>query len=264
MVLVQKRPFFQLFFQAIQARRMFFTIFQNVKIAFQAIKTTSSKSRKIDIFPKWLTHSFGPKKAIFPTFFFQGIQARKMFFTIFQNEKTPFQAIKTRSSKSRKIDIFPKGLTHSFGPKMAIFPTFIFQDIEAKKISVTIFQNEKTPFQAIKTTSSKSRKIDIFPKGLTHGVGPKMAIFPTFFLGNIGHQNVFCDILERKNVFLGYKNKKFKQSKNGHFFKGVNPLYFSSFVTEKQAFQTIKTLIIKIRKIWIFLKGLVYGFSQKM
>ena len=65
----------------------------------------------------------------------------------------------------------------------------------------------------------------------------KWRFFQVFFLGNIGHQNVFCDILERKNVFLGYKNKKFKQSKNGHFSKvnpgQVNPLYFSSFVTEK-------------------------------
>ena len=134
---------------------------------------------------------------------------------IFQNEKTPFQAIKTRSPKSPKIDIFPKGLTHGFGPKMAIFPTFFFQAIQAKKMSYTIFQNEKTPFQAIKTRSSKSRKIDIFPKGLTHGFGPKMAIFPTFlFLGNIGQENVFYDILERNNAFLGYKNKKFKKSKN--------------------------------------------------
>ena len=32
--------------------------------------------------------------------------------------------------------------------------------------------------------------------GLTHGFGPKMAIFPTFFLGNIGQENVFYDILE--------------------------------------------------------------------
>ena len=29
--------------------------------------------------------------------------------------------------------------------------------------------------------------------------------------------NVFYDILERKNAFLGYKNKKFKKSKNWHF-----------------------------------------------
>ena len=35
-----------------------------------------------------------------------------------------------------------------------------------------------------------------------------------FFLGNIGQENVFYDILERKNAFLGYKNNKFKKSKN--------------------------------------------------
>ena len=44
-----------------------------------------------------------------------------------------------------------------------------------------------------------------------------MAIFPTFFLGNIGQENVFYDILERKNAFLGYKNNKSQKSKNGHF-----------------------------------------------
>ena len=36
-----------------------------------------------------------------------------------------------------------------------------------------------------------------------------MVIFPTFFLGNIGQEDVYYDILERKNVFLAYKNKKF-------------------------------------------------------
>ena len=70
----------------------------------------------------------------------------------------------------------------------------------------------------MKTRSSKSWKIDIFPKGLTHGFGPKMAIFATFFFsGNIGEENVFDDILERKNAFLGFKNKKFKKWKNWHF-----------------------------------------------
>ena len=36
-----------------------------------------------------------------------------------------------------------------------------------------------------------------------------MATFHTFFLGNKGQENVFYDILEQKNDFLGYKNKKF-------------------------------------------------------
>ena len=48
-----------------------------------------------------------------------------------------------------------------------------------------------------------------------------MAIFPTFFLGNIGQEKVFYDILEGKNAFLGYKNKKFKKSKIDIFLQGL-------------------------------------------
>ena len=51
----------------------------------------------------------------------------------------------------------------------------------------------------------------------------KWPFFELFFLGNIELENVFYDILERENAFLGYKDKKFKKSKNWHFSKGVNP-----------------------------------------
>ena len=63
----------------------------------------------------------------------------------------------------------------------------------------------------------------------------KWPFLELFFLGNIGQENVFYDILERKIAFQGYKNKKFKKSKNGHFSKGVNPwfwfkdVHFSNF-----------------------------------
>ena len=42
----------------------------------------------------------------------------------------------------------------------------------------------------------------------------KWPFFQPFFLGNIGQENVFCDIVARKNAFLGYENKKLKESKN--------------------------------------------------
>ena len=54
-----------------------------------------------------------------------------------------------------------------------------------------------------------------------------MAIFPTFFFRQYSQKNVFYDILERKNAFLDYKNKKFKKSNNWHFSKGVNPWFWS-------------------------------------
>ena len=55
----------------------------------------------------------------------------------------------------------------------------------------------------------------------------KWPFFQLFFKGNIGHENVFYDILERKNDFLRYKNKNFKKSKNWHFSQGDNPWFCS-------------------------------------
>ena len=54
-----------------------------------------------------------------------------------------------------------------------------------------------------------------------------MAIFWTLFLGNIWQKNGFYDILEWKNAFLGYKKKKFKNSKYWYFSKGVTPWFWS-------------------------------------
>ena len=51
-----------------------------------------------------------------------------------------------------------------------------------------------------------------------------------FFVGNIGQENVFYQILDQKNAFLAYKKKKFKMSENWHFFRGVNPWFWSKSV----------------------------------
>ena len=43
----------------------------------------------------------------------------------------------------------------------------------------------------------------------------KWQLFQLLFLGNKGQEKyMFYDILEQKNAFLGYKNKKLKTSKN--------------------------------------------------
>ena len=49
----------------------------------------------------------------------------------------------------------------------------------------------------------------------------KWQLFQLFFLGNTGQENVFYNMVQRKNAFLGYKNKKFKQSKINMFLKGL-------------------------------------------
>ena len=53
-------------------------------------------------------------------------------------------------------------------------------NIGQEKVFYDILE-KKTPFYPIKTTNYESQKINIFPEGLTHGFGPKTAIFPTFF-----------------------------------------------------------------------------------
>ena len=60
-----------------------------------------------------------------------------------------------------------------------------------------------------------------------NGFGQKMAIFHVFFFCNIGQENVFYNILERKNAFLAFKNNRFKKSKNWDFSKGVNLWFWS-------------------------------------
>ena len=127
--------------------------------------------------------------------------------------------------------------------------------------------------------------MDSFPKGLTHGFAKKMAIFPTFFLGDLVQENVFYDILERKNALLGYKEKKFKKWKNWQFSKGVNQWFcpknshFSNFnfwgniakenvfydiLERKNAFVRYKNKKFIKSKIDIFSNALTHGFTPKM
>ena len=58
----------------------------------------------------------------------------------------------------------------------------------------------------------------------------KWPFFQLFFLGSIGQENVFYDILKQKNAFLAYKNKKLKKSRNSHFFKEVFQTSFPKWV----------------------------------
>ena len=60
---------------------------------------------------------------------FSSIGEENVFYDILEREKGLSRLKKTRSSKSRKIDIFPKGLTDGFGLKMGILKLFFFEEI---------------------------------------------------------------------------------------------------------------------------------------
>ena len=109
-----------------------FTIFYDIydilerKNAFLAHKNKKFKKAKNRHFPKGVNPWFWSKNGHFSNFhFLTNIGQENLFYDILER-KNAFQGHKNKKLKKSKNDIFPKGLRHSFGPKMAIFPTFIF------------------------------------------------------------------------------------------------------------------------------------------
>ena len=73
---------------------------------------------------------------------------------------------------------------------MAIFSPFFLVNKGQKNVFYNIL-DRKIASLGYKNKKFKKSKMDNFPKGLTHGLCPKMAIFPTFFLRNIGQEMSF-------------------------------------------------------------------------
>ena len=113
--------------------------------------------------------------------------------------------------------------------KWPFFQLFFLGNIVQENVFYDILER-KNACLGYKNKKSKNSKNGHFSKGVNPWFWSKNGHFSNFFfLGNIGQKNVFYDILERKNAFLGYKNKKFKKSKNWHFSKGVNPWFWSKY-----------------------------------
>ena len=110
---------------------------------------------------------------------------------------------------------------------MAIFPIFFLRNIDQENVFYDI-QERKNACLGQKNKNFKQSKIRHFSKGVNQWFWSKNGhYFQRLFLGNIEKENFFYDIVEQKKAFLGYKNKKFKKSKNCHFSKGVNPWFWS-------------------------------------
>ena len=107
------------------------------------------------------------------------------------------------------------------------FHVFFKGNIGQENVFYDILER-KNPFLGYKNKKFKKWKNCHFSKGVPPWFWSKIGHFSIFFfLGNIGQENVFYDILQRKNVFLTYKNDKFKKSKNCYFFKEVSPWFWS-------------------------------------
>ena len=111
--------------------------------------------------------------------------------------------------------------------KWPFLELFFLVNIVQENIRYDILER-KIAFLGYKSKMLKKSKNWHFSKGVNRWFWSKNGHFSNFsFLGNIGQENVFYDILERKNAFLGYKNKKFKKFKKWTFSKGVNRWFWS-------------------------------------
>ena len=63
-----------------------------------------------------------------------------------------------------KMSIF-MWLTHGFGPKMGLFPTFFFRQYSIGKCSLRYSRTKKHLLRLYKKKVQKVEKTDIFPKG---------------------------------------------------------------------------------------------------
>ena len=111
---------------------------------------------------------------------------------------------------------------------MAIFLNFYFLGNICQENVLYDILEQKNVFLDYKKKKFKKSNSWHFSKGVNLWFWTKNGHFSNFYLlGNTGQENVFYDTLERKNAFLGYKNKKFKNSKNWHFSKRLNSWFWS-------------------------------------
>ena len=141
--------------------------------------------------------------------------------SILDRKETFFDYKKVFPSPQNRI--FPKGLTHALGEKM---------------LNVSLFR-----FCQEKMLNNFVEKKDTFFTFLVQN----SPFFHVLFLGNIGQEKVFYDILERRNAFLGYKDSKFNSKGLTHGF-GPKFAIFPCFVfSQYRAGKAIKTASLTAR-----------------
>ena len=212
MVLVQKLPFFQLFFLGyIGQENVFYDILER-KNAFLGHKNKKFKKLKNWYFSRGVNPWFWSKNGHLSNFFFLGnIGQENVFYEILQR-KNAFLGYKNKKLKKSKNWYFSKEVNPWFWSKNGHFSNFFFLGYIGQVIVFYDFLERKNAFLGYKNNKFKKSKNSHFSKGLNPCFWSKNRhFFNSFFRGNIGQENVFYDILERKSAFLGHKNNKIKK-----------------------------------------------------
>ena len=195
------------------------------KNGFLGYKNKKLKKSKNWHFSKGVNLCFWSKNGHFSNFFFLGnIGLENVSYDILERI-TVLLAYKNKKLKNSKYWYFSKGVNTWFWYKNGHFSNILFLgNIGQENVFYDILEGEKA-FLGFKEKKFKKSKNWHFCKGVNPWFWSKNGHFFNFFLGNKGQENVFYDILERKNAFLGYQKNKFKKFKNWHSYKRVNPWF---------------------------------------
>ena len=200
MVLVQKWPFFQLLFFRQYRPGKSVLRHSRTKKRLSRLQKKKFKKSKNGNFSYVFKPLFWSKNSYLSNLFFLGKRDTENVFYDILEGRNACLSYKDKKIKRSKNCLFSKGVNPQFWFKNGHFSNFFFfRQNRAGKCLLLYSTTKKTPFQAIKTRGSKSRKTGIFPKGLTLGFGPKMAIFSTSF---------FRQYRQEKSVLRHSRTKK--------------------------------------------------------
>ena len=228
MVLVQKWLSYQLFLLDNKGQKSILYDILERKNGFLGYKNKRLKKSKNWHFSKVRNPWFWSKNGYFSNFSFScKIGQAKVFYDMVER-KNAFPGYKNTKLKKSKNWHFSKGVNPCFWSKNGHFSYFVLSGNIGQATGFYDILDQKNDCLGYKKKKLKKPKNWHFSKGVHPWFLSKNGHFSIFlFSGNIGQANVLCDILERENAVLGYKNKKLKKSKNWHFSKVVNHRFWS-------------------------------------
>ena len=120
------------------------------------------------------------KISLFSTFLFIWYMPGKCVLRYSRTKKRLSRLKKPRSSKSRKIEIFLKRLTHGFDWKIAIFPTFIFRQYRPEKCVLRYSRTKKRLSSLKQQHVQKVEKLRYFQRSWPMVLVQKWPFFQRF------------------------------------------------------------------------------------
>ena len=181
------------------------------------MKTSIKKSRKICIFPKGLVYGFGQKFQISSSFLYGQNRLRKSVWRRSGIETSLCRLWKHRFKKVAKFVFFQRGLVkfvffHGFGQKFQISSSFLFGNNSPGKCLWWCSRKITSLSRLWKHRLKNVAKLAFFQRGYLMVFFKNIKFLWPYFLGEIGWEKVFGDVLGRKLAFLNYENVDYKKS----------------------------------------------------